>query len=130
MAPASLLSILTTGGYGIRLEGERLIVHPADALTDPLRNLIRANKPGLVRYLRQMQAPADDPAPAVQVLPVPASHAVEIVMASSPEVDVPRHCWWVHDERGTFSIDFGPRVTLTQVRELYPNAEILEDEVD
>lgn len=56
MPPAALVNILTAGGFGLRLDGGRLIVHPADTLTDDLRTLIRDHKAALVGYLSRTQA--------------------------------------------------------------------------
>lgn len=64
MLAPPIINILTAGGFGLRLENDRLIVHPASDLTASLRAMIREHKPALVGYLRQMQAPANDPAPA------------------------------------------------------------------
>lgn len=60
MAPGALVGILTAGGFGVRLEGGRLIVHPADTLSPRLAGLIRQHKPALVQYLSRIQAPSND----------------------------------------------------------------------
>jgi hypothetical protein len=106
MAPAALVGILTTGGYGIRLEGERLIVHPSDTMTDPLRNLIRDNKPALVRYLRQMQAPAND-----------------------PDQGIPSRLWLIrHADGALVSHSFTPPASREEVAGWYPEALAIEPE--
>lgn len=56
----SLISILTAGGFGLRRDGERLIVHPADGLTDSLRAMIREHKRALVAFLRSHDQAAND----------------------------------------------------------------------
>ncbi|MBP6733935.1 MAG: hypothetical protein KAX51_07215 [Chromatiaceae bacterium] len=63
MVAPPILGILTTGGFGCRAEGDRLIVHPADGLTDPLRAMIRSAKPDLLAYLHSLPTPANDPQP-------------------------------------------------------------------
>lgn len=61
--PPPILGILTSGGFGCRAEGDRLIVHPARDLTDPLRAMIRASKADLLAYLHTLPTPANDPQP-------------------------------------------------------------------
>ncbi len=56
MSPDDLVHLMTAGGFGLRLEGDRLIIHPADTLTDDLRTLIRDHKEALVGYLSRSQA--------------------------------------------------------------------------
>lgn len=51
MVAPPVIAILTAGGCGIRLEGERLMVHPAEGLTAALRAMIRAAKPDILAYL-------------------------------------------------------------------------------
>ena len=68
MAAPPILGILTAGGFGCRAEGERLIVHPAEGLTDALRVMIRANKAELLAYLRAANDPPP-PAPWLAGLP-------------------------------------------------------------
>ncbi len=63
MVAPPVLGILTAGGFGCRAAGERLIVHPADGLTDALRAMIRSAKPDLLAYLRSLPTPANDPPP-------------------------------------------------------------------
>lgn len=63
MTAPPVLGILTAGGFGCRAEGDRLIVHPADGLTDALRVMIRANKAELLAYLHSLPTPANDPQP-------------------------------------------------------------------
>ena len=109
MVAPPLLGILTAGGFGCRAEGERLIVHPADGLTDALRAMIRAAKPDLLAYLHSS---ANDPAPIL-----------------APEMDpTPRHSWWLCDGDGTRTVSFTPRVTEAEVRALYPAALVLPDD--
>ena len=43
----SALQTLLDAGLTLRTDGERLIVSPASALTEPLRDLIRAHRPEL-----------------------------------------------------------------------------------
>lgn len=61
--PPPILGILTAGGFGCHAEGDLLIVHPAEGITDRLRVMIRANKAELLAYLRSLPAPANDPPP-------------------------------------------------------------------
>ena len=68
MAAPPMRGILTAGGFGCRAEGERLIVHPAEGLTDALRVMIRANKAELLAYLRAANDPPP-PAPWLAGLP-------------------------------------------------------------
>ncbi len=58
MAPAALVAHLTAAGFGIRWAGDRLLVSPADQLTDELRALIREHRPALSDYLQQPPASA------------------------------------------------------------------------
>ncbi len=51
MVALPVIAILTAGGFGCRADGDRLIVHPAEGLTDALRAMIRAAKPDLLAYL-------------------------------------------------------------------------------
>lgn len=108
--PPPILGILTAGGFGCRAEGERLIVHPADGLTDALRAMIRAAKTELLAYLA-----ANDSAPIIEA---------EIAD------DIPRRCWWIMDGRRTFTATYTPPITLAEVRAEYPGAIILEDDDD
>ena len=109
MAAPPILGILTAGGFGCRAEGERLIVHPADDLTDALRAMIRDAKPALLAYLR---AAANDTAP---------------VMA--PEVDTPHRLWLLrHADGRLISHSFTPPATERQVRDWYPQALSIEPE--
>ena len=48
--------VLTDAGLTLRADGNRLIVAPADRLTDPLRDLIRKNKAELLESARAMRA--------------------------------------------------------------------------
>lgn len=106
MLAPPLISILTAGGFGIRLDGERLVVHPASDLTDSLRAMIREHKPALVGYLRQMQDPANDPAP-------------------------PRRLWLIRHQDGRLvSHSFTPPATLAEVRAWYPKTRAIEVEDD
>lgn len=54
MPPACLVNFLTASGFGVRVDGERLIVQPSADLTDRLRALIREHKPWLVAYLHEV----------------------------------------------------------------------------
>ncbi len=47
------LRVLTNAGLHLRAEGNRLIVAPADRLTDPLRALIRQHKAELLEIARR-----------------------------------------------------------------------------
>ena len=109
MVAPPILNILTAGGFGCRAEGERLIVHPADGLTDPLRAMIRASKADLLAYLRA----ANDPAPILE-----------------PEVDIPIRLWLIHHpDTGWVSHSFCPPASLEQVRAWYPMALTIAPEV-
>ena len=126
MAPASLVNLLVSGGFGIRVEGERIIVHPSDTLTDPLRNLIRTNKPALVRYLTRMQAPANDPAPAVQALP-----PLQVLPSPTAESVTTSRLWLIrHDDGALVSHSFCPRATESEVRGWYPAALAIAPEAN
>lgn len=104
MLAPPIINILTAGGFGLRLENDRLIVHPASDLTASLRAMIREHKPALVGYLRQMQAPANDPAPAHRL-------------------------WWIrHADGRCFSHSFTPPVTAAEVRAEYPEALEFEED--
>jgi len=109
MLAPPLISILTAGGFGLRLDGERLVVHPASDLTDSLRAMIREHKPALVGYLRQMQDPANDPAPTG-----------------------PSHRWLIrHPDRGLISHSYTPHpASLAEVAAEYPEALAIEPEDD
>ena len=56
MAPAAVVAHLTAAGFGIRWAGNRLLVSPADQLTDELRALIREHRPALIDYFQQPPA--------------------------------------------------------------------------
>ncbi|QVL48766.1 MAG: hypothetical protein KFB96_25005 [Thiocapsa sp.] len=65
MDAATTFHRLVSGGFALSADGDRLSVHPADRLTDDLRNGIRKNKPILIRMLREGHAlqspqPAED----------------------------------------------------------------------
>ncbi len=100
--PPPILGILTAGGFGCRAEGDTLIVHPAEGITDRLRVMIRANKAELLAYLA-----ANDPAPVVA------------------------HRLWLihHPDTGWVSHSFCPPASLEQVRAWYPMALTIAPEV-
>lgn len=52
----SPLQTLIDAGLTLRSDGERLIVTPASALTEPLRGLIRDRKPELLVSIRRAEA--------------------------------------------------------------------------
>lgn len=54
------LESLVAAGLSLRTDGEQLIVTPASALTDALRNLIRQNKPRLIADVRNAEALSRD----------------------------------------------------------------------
>ncbi len=106
MAPGALVGILTAGGFGVRLEGGRLIVHPADTLSPRLAGLIRQHKPALVQYLSRIQAPSND-----------------------TEQGIPRRLWLVtHADGRLVSHSFTPPATREDVAAWYADALSVEAE--
>jgi hypothetical protein len=51
MGAPDILSILQAAGLRLTADGDRLLVTPASAIIDEVRNLIRARKPDLLRLL-------------------------------------------------------------------------------
>ena len=125
MLAPPLISILTAGGFGIRLDGERLVVHPASDLTDSLRSMIREHKPALVGYLRQMQDPANDPVQVLQDLQDSANDGTETVIARASRLWLIRHA----DGR-LISHSFTPAASRQEVEGWYPEALSIEPEDD
>lgn len=58
-SPQSILSVLWAQGFTVELgQGGSLLVSPASTLHDSQREILRANKQEIVRYLEQCQAQA------------------------------------------------------------------------
>jgi hypothetical protein len=57
MDAASLLHELRDAGLALRTEGDRLLVGPAEKLTDQWRSAIRGHKAELLHLLREVRAP-------------------------------------------------------------------------
>lgn len=58
-SPQSILAVLWAQGFTVELgEGGSLLVSPASTLHDSQREILRANKQAIVRYLQQCQAQA------------------------------------------------------------------------
>ena len=82
------LRVLIDAGFTLRADGERLIVTPASALTDSLRELIRQNKADLLTLL----ARAVERSRASTTTAASASTG-EDTGSAPPVVDADRCCW-------------------------------------
>ncbi|VTY35602.1 Uncharacterised protein [Xylophilus ampelinus] len=58
--PQSILEVLWAQGFTVELRPDgKLLVSPASTLHDSERDLLRANKPAIVAYLKECQAEAE-----------------------------------------------------------------------
>lgn len=137
MAAAAVVAHLTAAGFGIRWAGGRLLVSPADQLTDELRTLIREHLDELRDHVKNRKRP---PAPSVKSIKTPKKGTFDtfdtpslgpfsIFAGFADPLDRPRRLWLIHHPDGRWvSHSFTPGATEQEVRSWYPEALSIEPE--
>jgi len=127
-APAEVLARLESAGVNLTLAGRDLVAGPREALTDGLRNLIRSNKPALVRFLSDRLA--NGPEETDQHHPNPpdptaTDHADTAATVEKPALvealTLGRHVWDIREPTGAHWRSFvAPPQTVAKVLAAYP----------
>ncbi|VTU28429.1 hypothetical protein [Variovorax sp. PBL-E5] len=55
MSPVEICRAIYAAGMTVRADGAELVLKPADRLTPPLRELLVAHKPELIKFLRDAE---------------------------------------------------------------------------
>lgn len=94
---------LTEQGFTVEADDGRLLVSPADRLTDELRHWIRSHRDSLVDEIARASVPAND---------VPLSAKLRALgQPIALEVDDVVVCWLASDEDAQQRTDLNPRIT-------------------
>lgn len=58
MTPAEVCRAVHAAGLTVRVDGDSLVIKPADRLTSALREMLVAHKPELIQFLREAEQTA------------------------------------------------------------------------